>query len=248
LNRLGRELSAKQFEKQILLLKSKFPGTKLSFDDGYKSVYDTVFPIIEKYEIPIKIYLNLNSIEKGFSWLNKLSYLFNALTIGECEELARSCLDLPVDIERVRLSDFWKYFDYEKTLSAIDTCFNKKKSGPVPRFFMDETQIRELVDHPLVEIGSHSRSHYPLHRLPTKILQDEIVTHHSELKEKFGKSVYGFAIPFGWREHITEEIETYIKQIDDFIVTSFGGNKLINRKLTLPEIRRVSWEEITFLR
>ncbi len=38
----------------------------LSFDDGWKSNYDNVFPILKKYNIPATIFVATKGIEDGF--------------------------------------------------------------------------------------------------------------------------------------------------------------------------------------
>jgi len=65
------------------------------------------------------------------------------------------------------------------------------------RGFLNEKEIRELVQSGLVEIGSHTLNHYYLKKAPKAQAQEEITLSKTKLESLFGVSVDTFAYPFG---------------------------------------------------
>ena len=88
----GHDISRKNFEDLVKwLLKrnykfitpcelqnyinGKLPCNKkyvwMSFDDGWKSNYDNVFPVLKKYAVPATIFVATKGIEDGYFWFDK---------------------------------------------------------------------------------------------------------------------------------------------------------------------------------
>ena len=58
-------------------------------------------------------------------------------------------------------------------------------------------QIREMSKDPLVEIGAHTKNHYPLSKLPEPVAKNEIEDSRDKIENKIGKKVEHFCYPFG---------------------------------------------------
>jgi len=239
---LGAEVSVIQFESYLEFLKRHYhlvpfselwePGTPqgavaLTFDDGFMSVYDVVLPMIERLEIPIKIFLNLDSIIHGYSWLTQVSCLADCLSETE----------IPAVFSRQQyVLAFWKYFQWGVTPEVVASTYADRVGNPPRRVFITGDQARLLVRHPLVEVGSHSRRHFPLHKLPPDILWQEVVRHHYDLEAFLAHPIKGFAPPFGFVSHITESVADCIAEIDSRIILAqtkvpshFGAMQQIGR-------------------
>jgi peptidoglycan/xylan/chitin deacetylase (PgdA/CDA1 family) len=63
--------------------------------------------------------------------------------------------------------------------------------------FMNEAQIREVIDSGLVEIGSHTMDHYDLTSVSDDVGKYQILESKKELEKRFGISVQSFAYPYG---------------------------------------------------
>ncbi len=228
INRLDITTSADEFKKQL----EHFAKTKveITFDDGYSSAFEVALPLLQEFQIPATFYLNLAALTSGTSWLNKLSYLINTLSDGHWAQFSR---DAGVAAPARNVYPFWKFFDYPKTLEAIEKWY----SGPATTLFMDRKQILELASDPLFKVGSHSRNHWPLHRIPRELIHDEVVAHHHDLEKYLGIKPSGFSIPFGLREDATDNVIKCASQIDDCLRTSFGGKAFSNP--LLPEKQRI---------
>jgi peptidoglycan/xylan/chitin deacetylase (PgdA/CDA1 family) len=256
INKLGVSLSPAHFADHVRYLAANYDllsfsricrerdrprAVAVTFDDGYRSILTTVLPVIERYHCPIKIYLTTTHILEGISWLNHLSYLMNVLSERGLRELAQAALCLPMQNRQgpVTIWDFIAHFDVDRTPAVIGEAFARLRPCPTRRLYLDETEIRQLAAHPLVELGSHTRNHYPLPRLDGKRLRAEIVENHDYLRSLFGEAINGFCIPFGYASHMTREVVDMIRRVDSFAVSAYGGQLDDNRLHGLAEVKRI---------
>jgi len=72
--------------------------------------------------------------------------------------------------------------------------------------FLNEDQIRELINSDLVEIGSHTLDHFYLKDAQEKIALRQIIESKSELEKTFGIEVKTFAYPYGAFDEKTLEM------------------------------------------
>lgn len=63
--------------------------------------------------------------------------------------------------------------------------------------FMNEAQIRELIDSDLVEIGSHTLDHLYLKSIPNHIANAQILESKNLFEKRFGIKIKTFAYPYG---------------------------------------------------
>lgn len=254
-NKLGHNITPSRFAAHIRFLTENYrvvPFSRIcradaaadeiaiTFDDGSASIVANVLPIVERYRCPIKVYLTTGNFS-GNNWLNKLCYLLNYLAATEQERLVEAATGAAAQAGRkIDVHDFVHAFDPERTPRAIDEFFRKACRGDVRRLYVTEAEARRLAAHPLVEIGSHTRNHYPLTRLDETQLRDEVATGHFELKQLLDGRVQGFAVPFGFRTHRTPAIAATVGAVDDFLVTAHGGRLDFEPCHGLPEVKRLS--------
>lgn len=254
-NKLGHNISPNLFAAHIRFLTENYRVVPFShicradaaadeiaitFDDGSASIVANVLPIVERYRCPIKVYLTTGNFI-GYNWLNKLCYLLNCLDAREQERLVEAATGAATQAGRkIGVHDFVHAFDPERTPLVIDEFFRKVCRSGVRRLYVTEAEAHRLAAHPLVEIGSHTRRHYPLTRLDATRLRDEVVVGHSELKQLLDNRVQGFALPFGFRTHRTPEIAATVGAVDNFLVTAHGGRLDLQPCHGLPEVKRLS--------
>lgn len=88
-DRLGVSVSSAMFEANLRyirdhynvvapddLLGNRLPENPLliTFDDGYKSVYDNAFPLLRKYRMPATVYLITCAVNNRLVWVNELNW------------------------------------------------------------------------------------------------------------------------------------------------------------------------------
>jgi peptidoglycan/xylan/chitin deacetylase (PgdA/CDA1 family) len=254
-NKLGHNITPRHFEDHIRFLcehRKVVPFSRicrddarpdevaLTFDDGSASIKTAALPIIERYRCPIKIYLTTSNLT-DINWLNKVCYLLTILPARERASFVQTATGIAARHPRkIGVHDFVHNFDLERTPAAIDECFRKTCRSTLRRLYLTIEEARQIAAHPLVEIGSHTRNHYPLTRLDEARLRDEVVANHEELNRLLDGKVRGFAVPFGFRGHRTPDIVRVIAEVDDVLVTAHGGRLDFEKCHGLPEVKRVS--------
>jgi folate-dependent phosphoribosylglycinamide formyltransferase PurN/peptidoglycan/xylan/chitin deacetylase (PgdA/CDA1 family) len=254
-SRLGITITPEHFEEHVRYLTSHFEVVPfsalaarsgdprvvaLTFDDGFRSVATTALPILARYGCPMKLYLCESLVDGGLSWLNKLSVLLNELRGGDLETFLIAALNRPLTAPRREpIIECIEYFDPQRTIAVVDDYYARMGVTPPARLYLGEIEIQRLVDHPLVEVGSHTRFHLPQHALGREQRHDEIVLAHHDLVSRFGERIRGFALPFGYRTHFTPDVVADIRKVDDAVVSAYGGYADPSRIHGEPEVRRI---------
>lgn len=260
---LGITIAANDFKEHIRFLTSQHtvvPFSRLpehaddaaavviTFDDGFHSFKTTALPILEEYNCPAKLYIVGCNIDEQANWLDRLSFLFSSLDASTMADLADQCLisrSSQTSTRRRRnppqtsVSDFIERFDFERTPQTIKTLFGQVFREPPGRLYLDEEELRSIAMHPLVELGSHTRSHYPLPCLSPEQLHKEVVVNHTDLQRRIGPRVQGFCVPFGYRSHLTQDVVAAVRQIDGEVLSAYGGRVGDSTVFGMREIRRV---------
>lgn len=253
-SRLGHNVLPAHFEDHVRFLSERYhvvrldelprhagdPGAvALTFDDGCKSVLTRALPVLEKYHCPAKLFVTTCHIDRSINWLNQLSYLLNVLSRQQAARLAEVALaEGRATGGRPGVHDFVRAFDPSRTPQAIAGAFAGVHSGRLPELYLTSRDLDYLAGHALVDVGSHTENHYPLDRLNAEQIREEIVTNHWELHKRLGGRVKGFAVPFGFREHLTEAVVSAVREVDDCIVSAYGGRLDGACQRGLPELRR----------
>jgi peptidoglycan/xylan/chitin deacetylase (PgdA/CDA1 family) len=175
----GLSINVDKFEKHLRLFKKNFSIVDLkrnvndsrnckkniliTFDDGYKDIITIVLPLIEKYNIPIVIFITTAPIHNKYEfcwwidlWKNLVSNTNLKLTIKE-------------QIEFFELKTFNQKMKCYKYLSQI--LINMKRVNQLLFFnnnglkfdhikdFLSKEDLQLLSSHPLITLGFHSNFH-----------------------------------------------------------------------------------------
>ena len=141
-------------EKVYSLISGEEPLDKkyvwLSFDDGWKSGYDNVLPVLEKYRIPATFFIATKGIEDGYYWYsrafqNRESDLYN------------------------EVDDLWKMPNGERT-KIIDMLPAYKG----PRITMNEAELQKMKMSGWANFGNHTHDHVMSDKCSKQELSAEI--------------------------------------------------------------------------
>lgn len=180
------------FEKVVLILKKKYNiiRTKdlvdyyvnnkrlsnsclLTVDDGDKTFYDVIYPILKKYNVPAVIFVSPEAASK-----HKNFWFQEARGLGLNSEA----------MKKENLDTMWRKIDEAKT--------NKKAGDKEPQN-MTINQLLEIDKDGLVEIGAHTMMH-PILANETDIRsKSEIVDSINGLEAILNHPIYSFAYPNG---------------------------------------------------
>lgn len=142
----------------------------VSFDDGWQGNLQLI-PIIEKYQVPICIFVATEPLECGNFWWEYVT-----------KEMG---------VKRMFLFKKLPYEDFYKQLADI------KKRIYLKRSAMTQEQVMILAKHPLVTIQSHTVNHPILTHVPDGVLYSELNDSKVILKRISGKEIFAFSYPNG---------------------------------------------------
>lgn len=229
----AHELRAKEFEKYIRwLLKQGFEfisleevagfledryeinGCKIwfSLDDGWRSNLELI-PVIEKYNIPLTMFIPTYPVETGYD-RDTLEHELTEYLPDKYKENVKLLMEIPEE-ER------WN----------IDRELYNQAKGKLKRVTITEDELKKLAQHPLISIGAHTHTHPVLSRCSKAKIKEEIVLNLLKLKEYVNMKPELLALPNGnYNGRVLETIlETDIKHI-----ASIENGKILKDNTVLP--------------
>lgn len=143
----------------------------ISFDDGWSGNL-CLLPVLEKYNIPITIFVSVKPILQGNFWWEYVVKDRGYIKTEEFKKLS--------------------YYDFYSQLNSI-----KGKIGVIQRSALTLEELKEISQHPLVSIQSHTINHPILTHLPDKELYKELLVSKEWLENTIQKEVFAFSYPNG---------------------------------------------------
>jgi len=204
----GHDTTASSFEKLILWLQKKeynfissndlylyLKGGSLihkrnvwiTFDDGWKSNYDGILPLLEKYKIPVTFFIATKGVEDGYFWFNQSKENRKSIYYKNIQEL----WEMP-DINR------------KKIISKLPPYSGK-------RVVMNKTELHNLSQSTYVTIANHTDDHVMSDNCTKQELEQEIKICENKIKNWSGincAKIYSY--PNGNKDKKSEHL---IKQL-----------------------------------
>lgn len=236
----------------------------LTFDDGHKSFYDIVFPIIKKYKIPVSLYVSPNITETGKNfWFQEIDD-FNNIILKEV--IKKRIEPFPAKLNNLPGKEIIKHFNIQEIESIIQEYRSLTNTPQLPSQNMNINQVLEVDQSGLVAVGAHTMSHPILKSEDHQNSRKEIEQSITELSRILGHEIKYFVYPNGFPDVDFSKREiNYLKNINiklafstkaDYISPmndplniprfgiSFGSNRYILNKLLFGK----SWEVLKSLK
>jgi peptidoglycan/xylan/chitin deacetylase (PgdA/CDA1 family) len=228
----------------------------ITFDDGYRSVYDVAYPLLRKYDLPATVYLTNDWINgKMHLWWEELADMIADCTLSnktyvEIERVLGIESGKPIVSESDVLKKRFLLYesiaghmrelndtDVSGKMSELQNVLEYDGSKHTPAEAMSWTQVAEMARNN-IRIGSHTRSHSNLSHTGLDVIENEILESRSDIEGHIGSKVEGFAFPYGQDIHSYRRIEPVLsKHGFAYACTAFPGNNSAdsNRYLLLRE-------------
>jgi peptidoglycan/xylan/chitin deacetylase (PgdA/CDA1 family) len=145
----------------------------VTFDDGYRRVFELARPILQRYRIPAAMFVCSEPVRR------QRLFWFDAV--------ARALGPHAVEAARAMPDELWrsKAREYDTPAAAAPAL------AP-----MTESQVKQLADEGFA-IGVHTASHAPLAQAPADIQRAELSECRSALESWTGQAINTVAYPFG---------------------------------------------------
>lgn len=160
-------------EVRDILLSKQETTEKLAFislDDGWKQNFE-LLSIIEKYNVPICIFVSTEPVVSGNFWWEYVGKV--------------------MDKDGVNQFKLLPYKEFYRQLDEI------KKSVHLDRSAMTVEDIKKISQHPLVSIQAHTVNHPILTSVPNDVLEMEMRDSKRTLEEWTDKEIFAFSYPNG---------------------------------------------------
>lgn len=229
------------FEKQILYLKKHYEIISLkhaialfksdkpidknyiiiTFDDGYKSVYTTAYPILKKYNVPFTVFLTTESIDTGIPpFVDCLAY---AVQNTKEEYLDLKSIGLKIynlsdpasrEVAIAEINSYSKSLSSENRKKLLINIYSQLnvslKSEELKEIMLSWKDVIELSSDDLVEFGAHTHTHPSLSKIPLNDAKNDILYSKKKIESIINKEVSCFAYPYGTKDDINEEVISFV--------------------------------------
>jgi peptidoglycan/xylan/chitin deacetylase (PgdA/CDA1 family) len=199
----------------------------ITFDDGYRSVYENAFPPLRTRGLPAAVYLITDVVGNGtLVWVNELNWFLRrhgAIT----RALAARTYDLPEDASPEEIIDKAQAaYDWPQIRTLLEDL--RQRIGVVHEelcceagLYLDWVQIDEMRQHGII-FGNHTMSHPNLAALGEPEQREELTGAQEVLLVRLGNAE-SLAYPFGYHNEITLKLA---KEIGFNSLMKVGGSNL----------------------
>ena len=207
------ELDSEVFEQKLLWFKSRYNiisyqdliqylynGKKLknscllTVDDGWRSTYEVIFPLIKKHNLPLTIFVSPEVCVREYNfWYDEIKifdeheFLSFLVRKGFFSERIDN-YPLEMVLKELSIKDIYEVIELFKKENNIEG----KSRG-----FINIKELLEMSQSGLVEIGAHTMTHPILANETEEVSRSEIVSSIEMLSELINKPITAFAYPNG---------------------------------------------------
>lgn len=196
----------------------------VTFDDGYRSVCESVLPRLVEMNIPATMFLNGSSLCGEVFWRDKVLLLLNR---GLVDSFVSTEIARDAGLDDLTADTFYRGTKHPSRNSkvvdlALDAYLEQHDLvDELPRETV--TSRDDLVHHPLITYGNHSHRHYIPRSLDEDGQRAEFIECERVLDDLALNRSNVLSIPFGGRVHVDETTEAIVSEMD-FSAVVFSSN------------------------
>lgn len=218
----------------------------LTIDDGRRNCYEFLFPVLKEFGMPATFFVVSSFIQgEDWIWTDKVIWLSEQVNLAE--ELVPGKLDgLFRSLNRVRPEE----------RNARIEALAKRMGVTLPRTAPAKyrpcswSELREMADSGLMEIGSHTVTHPILSSVTDEESWDELTRSRAQIEEGIGRTVNCFCYPNGMHGDYRP---SHVQQVEQAgyacsVIAELGMVRSTSDRYQLPRIgmtRKSSAEQIS---
>ena len=192
----------------------------ITFDDGYKCIYEHAYPILKKNDLPATVFLTTGHIGSGrLFWWDTVRYAvynthkasielrgvgrFSLRSAGQRMKAAAG-----IATRLTRFMDREKNELIEELLQQADENIPEKLGKEL---ILSWNEIREMAEGGIT-FGAHGVTHAILTRLPLSRAREEIMESKREIEERLDQPVIAFSYPHGGPDDFNSAVVDLLKR------------------------------------
>lgn len=206
------------------LINNKIPNNAalITFDDGFSGVYKNAIPILQKYEVPAIIFLNMRVLTGDLFWAGMITYLF------KFDKYFLNYLKTKISVNELEKPAF--LFCNKAIVSEYSELYNININNQVRKYVGEFISIDELEKADKIDgiyYGNHLDNHYVSINMSDEELLNSYNNNQLELM-KYKSYSNLFAFPFGQQNTCFSR-----SQVD--LVFQAGAKKIFSTHSTINE-------------
>jgi peptidoglycan/xylan/chitin deacetylase (PgdA/CDA1 family) len=169
----------------------------LTIDDGRRSCYGFLFPLLQEFKFPATFFV-VSSFIRGEDWIWTDKVLWLSEQSRPTDELAPDKRDgIFRSLNRMRPEQ------RNARIEAMASSLNKSGGVTIPKSAPEKyspcswSELREMADSGLMEIGSHTVTHPILSSVTDEESFAELTRSRAQIEDGIGRSVRSFCFPNG---------------------------------------------------
>jgi len=172
----------------------------LTIDDGRRNCYEFLFPLMKEFKFPATFFV-VSSFIRGEDWIwtDKVLWLSeqsrppDELVPGKLDGIFRSLNRMRPEERNARIEAM------ARSARSLDQSVGVTipKSAPAKYSPCSWSELREMADSGLMEIGSHTVTHPILSSITDEESLDELTRSRAQIEEGIGRKVRSFCFPNG---------------------------------------------------
>jgi peptidoglycan/xylan/chitin deacetylase (PgdA/CDA1 family) len=217
----------------------------ITFDDGFRSVYTTAFPVLKRLQIPFTVFLITSLVGSDQpAWPERL---FSSILGTRAESVTFAEQDWPIITAPQRaaaysgISSRLKRMEERHKEEALERLLESLgPTGTTSSVFtlMSWDEVHSLSESGLADFGSHTHTHPILARCDAARQRSELFRSRDMIQQHLGKADL-FAYPNGTRDDFTSVTKALVKAQDySCAATTISG--LNGADADVYELRRVN--------
>lgn len=206
----------------------------ITVDDGRRNFYEVFFPLLKEFRLPATFFVVSSFIRReDWVWTDKIRWLAEHL-------------QAPGELQPHRIGKFFEMLNRlhpemrKMHINRIATSMNLAiPKAPPPKYApCTWSELREMADSGLVEIGSHTVSHSVLSTLTAEDSWRELTVSREQIEDGLGAKVGSFCFPNGMP---CDYRPSHLRQVNaagykSAVVASFG---LVSQQSPVYELPRI---------
>ncbi|MFL9923605.1 polysaccharide deacetylase family protein [Herbaspirillum lusitanum] len=225
----------------------------VSFDDGYRSVYELALPVLQEFGLPATVFTTTAHIDGGSMWNDRIIEAVRHMPLGPLD-LRAIGLDLSAiagEQDRLatanRLARHAKYLQPDERAQVIAVLEQLAGIRTVPDLMLNREMIASL-SRQHMEIGGHTVTHPILGKLADNLARAEIIEGKQTLEAIIGKPLKLFAYPNGKVD--VDYDDRHIRMVKEAgfsaaFTTAVGATSRFDARYEIPRSR--PWDKTPFM-